>query len=162
MELIIPQCSRINVRMTILKLDDLTLHFFISICTKPIGSNVIVYLTLQLRKMLDLLVHASQCRSPHCQYPNCRKVKGLFRHGIQCKTRASGGCVLCKKMWYLLQLHARACKESECHVPRCRFMHQPYLKIFNFVGVILYYKFSYMHAFFQGLERTFEETSAAV
>ncbi|XP_022714681.1 histone acetyltransferase HAC1-like isoform X2 [Durio zibethinus] len=75
---------------------------------------------LQLRKMLDLLVHASQCRSAHCQYPNCRKVKGLFRHGIQCKTRASGGCVLCKKMWYLLQLHARACKESECHVPRCR------------------------------------------
>lgn len=75
---------------------------------------------LQLRKMLDLLVHASQCRSPHCQYPNCRKVKGLFRHGIQCRTRASGGCVLCKKMWYLLQLHARACKESECHVPRCR------------------------------------------
>ncbi|OMO83300.1 Zinc finger, TAZ-type [Corchorus capsularis] len=75
---------------------------------------------LQLRKMLDLLVHASQCRSAHCQYPNCRKVKGLFRHGIQCKIRASGGCVLCKKMWYLLQLHARACKESECHVPRCR------------------------------------------
>ncbi|CAK9135556.1 unnamed protein product [Ilex paraguariensis] len=75
---------------------------------------------VQLRKMLDLLVHASQCRSPQCQYPNCRKVKGLFRHGIQCRTRASGGCVLCKKMWYLLQLHARACKESECHVPRCR------------------------------------------
>ncbi|KAK6911213.1 Zinc finger, PHD-finger [Dillenia turbinata] len=75
---------------------------------------------LRLRKMLDLLVHASQCRSPNCQYPNCRKVKGLFRHGIQCKVRASGGCVLCKKMWYLLQLHARACKESECHVPRCR------------------------------------------
>ncbi|XP_052724001.1 histone acetyltransferase HAC1 isoform X2 [Vigna angularis] len=74
----------------------------------------------QLRKMLDLLVHASQCRSAHCQYPNCRKVKGLFRHGMHCKTRASGGCVLCKKMWYLLQLHARACKESECHVPRCR------------------------------------------
>ncbi|KAK9054276.1 hypothetical protein SSX86_025354 [Deinandra increscens subsp. villosa] len=75
---------------------------------------------VQLRKMLDLLVHASQCRSPHCQYPNCRKVKGLFRHGINCKVRASGGCVLCKKMWYLLQLHARACKESQCHVPRCR------------------------------------------
>ncbi|XP_042479129.1 histone acetyltransferase HAC1-like isoform X2 [Macadamia integrifolia] len=75
---------------------------------------------MQLRKMLDLLVHASQCRSPHCQYPNCRKVKGLFRHGIQCKRRASGGCLLCKKMWYLLQLHARACKESECHVPRCK------------------------------------------
>ncbi|XP_020252526.1 histone acetyltransferase HAC1-like isoform X2 [Asparagus officinalis] len=75
---------------------------------------------VQLRKMLDLLVHASQCRMPHCQYPNCRKVKGLFRHGIHCKTRAAGGCVMCKKMWYLLQLHARACKEAECHVPRCK------------------------------------------
>ncbi|KAL5708943.1 histone acetyltransferase [Ranunculus cassubicifolius] len=74
----------------------------------------------QLRKMLDLLVHASQCRYPNCPYPNCRRVKGLFRHGMQCRTRASGGCVLCKKMWYILQLHARACKESECHVPRCK------------------------------------------
>ncbi|KAH0849608.1 hypothetical protein HID58_096278 [Brassica napus] len=53
---------------------------------------------LQLRKMLELLVHASQCRSANCQYPNCRKVKGLFRHGIQCKVRASGGCVLCKNV----------------------------------------------------------------
>ncbi|XP_010929436.2 probable histone acetyltransferase HAC-like 1 isoform X1 [Elaeis guineensis] len=74
----------------------------------------------QLRKMLDLLVHASQCRSPHCPYPNCRKVKGLFRHGILCKIRASGGCQMCKKMWYLLQIHSRACKESNCHVPRCK------------------------------------------
>ncbi|KAJ0733289.1 putative histone acetyltransferase chromatin regulator PHD family [Helianthus annuus] len=78
----------------------------------------------QLRKMLDILVHASQCRSPVCQYPNCRKVKGLFRHGINCKVRASGGCVLCKKLWYFLQLHARACKESQCHVPRCRDLKQ--------------------------------------
>eukprot|EP01018_Ginkgo_biloba_P020002 Gb_02923 [translate_table: standard] len=75
---------------------------------------------LQLRKMLDLLVHASQCRSSQCLYPNCRRVKGLFRHGMQCGVRASGGCPLCKKMWYLLQLHARACKESECRVPRCK------------------------------------------
>ncbi|XP_074287927.1 histone acetyltransferase HAC1-like isoform X2 [Silene latifolia] len=75
---------------------------------------------LQLRKMLDLLVHASQCRSSTCQYPNCRKVKALFRHGIQCRIRASGGCALCKRMWYLLRLHARACRESTCHVPRCR------------------------------------------
>lgn len=74
----------------------------------------------QLRKMLDLLVHASTCRSGSCQYPNCRKVKGLFRHGMQCKIRASGGCALCKKMWYMLQLHARACRDSGCSVPRCR------------------------------------------
>ncbi|XP_051151821.1 histone acetyltransferase HAC1-like isoform X2 [Andrographis paniculata] len=75
---------------------------------------------IQLRKMLDLLVHASQCRASFCPYPNCRKVKALFRHGMGCQTRASGGCPLCKKMWYLLQLHARACKESRCLVPRCK------------------------------------------
>ncbi|KAL4566216.1 hypothetical protein LXL04_030328 [Taraxacum kok-saghyz] len=75
---------------------------------------------VQLRKMLDLLVHAAQCRAQLCQYPNCRKVKGLFRHGMHCKVRASGGCLLCKKMWHLLQLHARACKDTPCNVPRCR------------------------------------------
>ncbi|XP_059309789.1 histone acetyltransferase HAC1-like [Lycium ferocissimum] len=64
--------------------------------------------------MLDLLVHASSCRVSHCQYPNCRQVKGLFLHGMKCKIRAAGGCDLCKKV------HARTCEESECHVPRCR------------------------------------------
>lgn len=94
-------------------------------------------LVLQLKKMLELLVHASQCRSQHCQYPNCRKVKGLFRHGMLCKVRASGGCPLCKKMWYLLQLHSRACKESVCTVPRCRCVLKPTTFIYlNWVGLI--------------------------
>ncbi|KAJ1264517.1 hypothetical protein BS78_08G007200 [Paspalum vaginatum] len=76
----------------------------------------------QLRKLLDLLVHASTCRSAagSCQYPNCESVKGLFRHGTQCNTRASGGCDLCKKMWHMIQIHALACKDSDCKVPRCR------------------------------------------
>ncbi|GAA0146026.1 histone modifying enzyme [Lithospermum erythrorhizon] len=74
----------------------------------------------QLKKMLELLVHASRCHFLLCEFPDCHKVKGLFRHGMQCKLRASGGCPLCKRMWHLLQLHARACKESECDVPRCR------------------------------------------
>ncbi|GLJ24288.1 hypothetical protein SUGI_0463400 [Cryptomeria japonica] len=79
---------------------------------------------LQLRKMLDLLIHASRCLSPQCAYQNCRKVKGLFRHGTNCKKRAAQGCSLCKKMWHILQLHARACKESECRVPRCKDLKQ--------------------------------------
>ncbi|KAI3916490.1 hypothetical protein MKW92_007561 [Papaver armeniacum] len=73
-----------------------------------------------LRNMLDLLVHASECRHKQCMYLNCQKVKGIFRHGIQCKVRAYGGCMLCKKMWHLIQLHARACEGAECYVPRCR------------------------------------------
>lgn len=75
----------------------------------------------QLRRMLDLLVHASQCRA-QCKYPNCRQVKCLFRHGMLCTKRAGGGCLLCKKMWYLLQVHARACKVPGCRVPRCKWV----------------------------------------
>ncbi|KAF2307446.1 hypothetical protein GH714_028671 [Hevea brasiliensis] len=52
--------------------------------------------------------------------PNCLKVNWLFRHVTECKTGHFGVCVLCKKMWYLLQLHAPSCKETECHIPRCR------------------------------------------
>ncbi|GJX67321.1 65-kDa microtubule-associated protein 3-like protein [Tanacetum coccineum] len=35
-------------------------------------------LTNNLRKMIDLLIHASQCRSPHFQYPNFQTMKRLF------------------------------------------------------------------------------------
>ncbi|CAA6659708.1 unnamed protein product [Spirodela intermedia] len=75
----------------------------------------------RIQDLLDLLVHASKCRTTHCTYPSCRNVKGLFHHGANCRIRMSGGCHSCKKMWYILHLHARACKEGpECRVPRCR------------------------------------------
>ncbi|KAH7281754.1 hypothetical protein KP509_36G061900 [Ceratopteris richardii] len=74
---------------------------------------------LQLRMMLDVLVHASKCVDPSCQYPKCRNMKELFRHGNSCTKRANGGCSNCKRMWFLLTTHARTCKESVCTVPRC-------------------------------------------
>ncbi|PUZ59198.1 hypothetical protein GQ55_4G021300 [Panicum hallii var. hallii] len=71
--------------------------------------------------LLRLLAHAGSCPGRGgCQYPNCRKLKSLFHHGARCKTRSSGGCHLCKKVWSFIQLHARACKESQCNMPRCR------------------------------------------
>lgn len=70
--------------------------------------------------LISWFTHLCVDSFPHCLYPNCLKVKGLFRHGIQCKIRASRVCLLCKKMWYLLQLHSRDCKESGCIVPRCK------------------------------------------
>ncbi|MCL7024325.1 hypothetical protein MKW94_012128 [Papaver nudicaule] len=71
-------------------------------------------------EILDSVVHASQCREPQCQYGVCLNIKEFYFHGVLCIKRASGGCILCKKVWYILQLHARSCKNSECHVPRCR------------------------------------------
>eukprot|EP00250_Pteridium_aquilinum_P010036 c19106_g1_i1 orf=591-5369(-) len=74
---------------------------------------------LQLRMMLEVLVHASKCREASCQFAKCRNMKDLFRHGFSCSKRAVGGCSLCKRMWFLLTAHARSCKESVCTVPRC-------------------------------------------
>ncbi|CAH8381259.1 unnamed protein product [Eruca vesicaria subsp. sativa] len=75
---------------------------------------------LQFRKMRDLLLHGRLCRpATDCQYPNCRIVKGLFRHAIRCKIQAVGGCVQCKKIWHLLRSHARDCNDSNCEVTRC-------------------------------------------
>ncbi|KAG1334097.1 histone acetyltransferase HAC1 [Cocos nucifera] len=75
---------------------------------------------IALQNLLNGLVHASTCPEPHCSYPSCYKIKRLFQHARECKTRASGGCIRCKIVWYLLHGHVRICNKLECRVPRCR------------------------------------------
>nr|XP_010940016.1 histone acetyltransferase HAC1 [Elaeis guineensis]XP_019710712.1 histone acetyltransferase HAC1 [Elaeis guineensis] len=75
---------------------------------------------LALQTVLNVLVHASKCPDPHCSYPSCYKIKRLFHHSMECKIRANGGCIPCKKVWYLLHKHARVCNQLECRVPRCK------------------------------------------
>merc|ERR1712137_660516 len=68
---------------------------------------------------MTLLQHAATCHSPKCPSANCQKMKGLLKHGAQCKIKATGGCNVCKRIWALLQIHARQCKASQCPVPNC-------------------------------------------
>ena len=68
---------------------------------------------------MTLLLHAATCSSTKCHSQNCAKMKGLLRHGGECKLKAAGGCNVCKRIWTLLQIHARQCKEEECPVPKC-------------------------------------------
>jgi len=68
---------------------------------------------------MTLLLHASTCRSTKCTSANCAKMKGLLKHGSQCKIKANGGCQVCKRIWALLQIHARQCKQDNCPVPNC-------------------------------------------
>ncbi|KAL5731697.1 histone acetyltransferase [Ranunculus cassubicifolius] len=76
---------------------------------------------LQLAELKDVIVHASSCRHANCAYRNCRNIKNRFRHMLVCKTRAAGGCILCKKCWFILQLHSHSCNSTtECYVPRCK------------------------------------------
>jgi E1A/CREB-binding protein len=74
----------------------------------------------QLRKTMQLLVHASSCTDEQCPHPSCFKVKMLFQHSLTCQTKATGGCQYCRRMWALLQLHAKSCVTPNCPVPRCR------------------------------------------
>lgn len=76
----------------------------------------------QLKKTLQLLVHACSCHNPQCASTSCRKVRALFQHAVQCQQKVTGGCHLCKKMWCLLNLHAKSCTTSDCPVPRCRWV----------------------------------------
>jgi E1A/CREB-binding protein len=66
-----------------------------------------------------VLLHVMTCCTAQCQYPRCRVIKGLIRHGLVCKTR---GCIACKKMWSLFRLHSRNCRDPQCKVPKCRYV----------------------------------------
>lgn len=68
---------------------------------------------------MTLLLHASSCNTPKCPSANCAKMKGLLKHGEQCRIKGTGGCNVCKRIWALLQIHARQCKAKNCPVPNC-------------------------------------------
>eukprot|EP00798_Chlamydomonas_sp_ICE-L_P023039 gene23039-30234_t len=74
----------------------------------------------QLQRTMNLLVHACSCNNPQCGSNSCRKIRQLFQHAVQCQVKVVGGCQMCKKMWYLLNLHAKGCTRHDCPVPRCR------------------------------------------
>ena len=74
----------------------------------------------QLRKTMELLEHASVCKDPNCKNENCKRVRMLLRHGLECQVKYQGGCQLCRRMWALLQIHAKSCQKDNCPVPRCQ------------------------------------------
>lgn len=74
----------------------------------------------QLQRTMALLIHACSCHSAQCQSNSCRKVKALMAHSLECVPSVSGGCLMCRKMWVLLNLHSKCCNKANCSVPRCR------------------------------------------
>lgn len=76
-----------------------------------------------IKHHMPQLMHASGCHNPNCSSANCAKIKALLIHGAKCKTRATGGCLTCCKIWAILQIHARQCRvplHKNCPVPRCK------------------------------------------
>ncbi|KAJ4770380.1 histone acetyltransferase of the CBP family 12 [Rhynchospora pubera] len=69
---------------------------------------------------LATMVHTSRCIIPRCEHRLCRKMKLLFRHGVRCKIHQRGGCLICSKIWRLMQLHCESCHDSDCKIARCK------------------------------------------
>ncbi|ANM64471.1 histone acetyltransferase of the CBP family 5 [Arabidopsis thaliana] len=92
-----------------------------SIISRPSATDSVVQNTqtnqIQNAQLREVLLHVMTCCTAQCQYPRCRVIKGLIRHGLVCKTR---GCIACKKMWSLFRLHSRNCRDPQCKVPKCR------------------------------------------
>lgn len=65
----------------------------------------------QLQRTMSLLVHASGCSDPRCPSTSCSKVKALFAHAVQCTSKVTGGCQLCR--WVPLHL-PELCGEMQC------------------------------------------------
>ena len=70
-----------------------------------------------IQKAIESLIHASQCRNPHCKIPNCIRIKRILRHTRDCRLRATGNnCQICKQFLFLVYSHAKNCKETNCPV----------------------------------------------
>nr|CCA27731.1 conserved hypothetical protein [Albugo laibachii Nc14] len=72
-------------------------------------------------QLLVQLEHASSCAVAECTFVNCHRIKAMLKHGSVCELRATGSCVLCKRIVGLLSAHARQCQKEYdiCQVPRC-------------------------------------------
>merc|ERR1711862_282235 len=68
---------------------------------------------------IQLIEHASRCRSATCSSSNCMKMKGYLQHAQVCKIKVQGGCKICKRIWTLLRIHAQKCKDAVCPIPQC-------------------------------------------
>ena len=74
-----------------------------------------------IEKCIRALVHAAQCRDPHCKQPSCIKMKKVLTHTKECKqlSRKWNQCNICKQFVLLCISHAKNCTDDKCHVPLC-------------------------------------------
>jgi len=68
---------------------------------------------------IQLIEHASRCKSSSCTSSNCAKMKNYLQHARNCRVKVQGGCKICKRIWTLLRIHAQKCKDTVCPIPQC-------------------------------------------
>ncbi|KAI6201456.1 Histone acetyltransferase [Aphelenchoides besseyi] len=72
-----------------------------------------------VKKCIQSLVHACQCRDANCRRSTCMKMKRVVQHTKLCKRRQTTNCSVCKQLIALCCYHAKHCDLAQCHVPFC-------------------------------------------
>ncbi|KAI6240900.1 Histone acetyltransferase [Aphelenchoides fujianensis] len=68
-----------------------------------------------VKKCIQSLVHACQCRDANCRRPTCLKMKRVVQHTKICKRRQTTNCPVCKQLIALCCYHAKHCNLAQCH-----------------------------------------------
>ncbi|XP_045436974.1 histone lysine acetyltransferase CREBBP-like [Pipistrellus kuhlii] len=74
---------------------------------------------LAIRRCIQSLKHARQCRNAACSQKDCQKMKRVVLHTRSCQRKTNGGCPVCKQFIALCCHHAKHCQENPCIVPLC-------------------------------------------
>ncbi|KAH9255720.1 hypothetical protein BASA81_006114 [Batrachochytrium salamandrivorans] len=71
------------------------------------------------QNMLNAFGHASTCSG--CQDQSCERAKKLLEHLSSCQLQSKGGCITCKRGWYLISYHSASCRmpPGQCKVRFC-------------------------------------------
>lgn len=72
-----------------------------------------------IKRCIESLVHACQCRDANCRLQSCKKMTRVVQHAKQCKRKSQGACPICKQLIALCCYHAKQCRELRCPVPFC-------------------------------------------
>lgn len=72
-----------------------------------------------VKRCIQSLVHACQCRDANCRRPTCHKMKKVVQHTKLCKKRQQTNCPVCKQLIALCCYHAKHCNLTMCPVPFC-------------------------------------------
>lgn len=74
---------------------------------------------LSIQNCIQSLSHACLCKDINCRLPSCQKMKRVVLHRKLCKSKAYGGCRICKQVVNLCCYHAKHCQEIKCLAPFC-------------------------------------------
>ncbi|KAH7707931.1 helicase [Aphelenchoides avenae] len=69
-----------------------------------------------VKRCIQSLVHACQCRDANCRRPTCHKMKKIVQHTKLCKKRQQTNCPVCKQLIALCCYHAKQCNLTMCPV----------------------------------------------